>query len=439
MLGVAPALMVLLGGAEVRLEGVRFEKSPDSVTLIARLSGEPVHKPQLRRVGAYVALSIPGARAEKARDVLDVRDPLFSQAVVLAREGQVLVAVRAAADDLARRARVEVRGSEARLLLYRSAEALRAAEASSELERELERAASAESRAGKDAHSPGGPAAPTTGTDSSAAGSGSAARSASPATPLAAASRDSASKAGTAPRPLAAPQEPPFGAPARTLAALGLLALAVVTVFWYVRRGRARGGRGRSLISVLAAQPVGGGKRHLLLVEVQGEHFLLGSAEGGIRLLAKVDAPRDESRVPPVDGPPGGGLARFFGRLREGWLGRAGAKGPRPVAAGGAAGDLRAADDLRTAGDVPMAGDVRATGNLRVAGDVRPAGNRRAAGDVRATAADGQGTAEETLARGPAWTVALSEAMAARPPRGDDPASGAAELIRRKLAELNRA
>ena len=64
-----------------------------------------------------------------------------------------------------------------------------------------------------------------------------------------------------------------------------------------------------------------------------------------------------------------------------------------------------------------------------------PAAREPEPGDLEPRAA-----ALEATERAPAWTVALSEAMAsARPGAVADPAASTAEIIRRKLADLNRA
>jgi flagellar biogenesis protein FliO len=356
MLPVAAAVLATAGASAPSVESLRFEKTAEAAEFAVRLSAPLRGVPAVRSVGGYVAFVLPGVRGDAARKVLDAKDPLFRQAVLLSREGELLVALRTAREGLAARARAEVQGRELRLRIYRSEEALRATEAA----RDLEKALAGEAQATAPVAAPAAVSVPgARGPDG---------QRAPPQPPVAARERPPA-PAGSG----------PLGDSTRAIAAVALAALAAVAAAWFLRRGRLRGVRGRSPISVLAAHPVGGGKRHLLLVEVQGEHFLVGSAEGGVSLLARLEAPPAAVEAPPPA--PGGGLGRFVSRLREAW--RGGAPVPRAAAP--------------TAPAPPLA---------------------------------------EAAERGPAFAVALGEAMAHE--SAPDPAVSAADLVRRKLAELNR-
>jgi flagellar biogenesis protein FliO len=376
MLGAAllPALLLAAPAGGVRLESVRYQKRADAAEFVVRLSAPLSGAPAVKSIGGHLAFVLPGVRHAVARKILDAKDPLFSNAVLLARPDDVLVALQSRDEALATRARAEGSGSELRLRVYRTPEALKAADEARELERAFEpEAAKPSSKPAEAATASAPPPARAPARDLPMAPPPAAA--AAPASPVRSAA------------------ESPFGSSARTFAAVGLLGLIALFAFWYLRkrRGLDRGrGRGRSPIHVLAAQPLGGGKRHLLLVEVRGENFLLGSAEGGISLLARMEP---EAPAPEASSEKGGWLARFR-------------------------------DSLSPRRPAPSAPEPEGP---TVVVDFGQKGKSRGAersDDIAAQAA----------AQGPAWSVALNEALAARP----DAASGAAEILRRKLAELNR-
>lgn len=331
-----------------RLESIRVEKTAEAAEIRVRLSVPLVKPPEVRAAGRYVAFALPGVTADAPRKVLDARDDLFEQAILLSRPDELLVAVRSRVPGLLARARAEGSGRELRLKLYRSDEALRSAEAALELERAL-------------------------------AGASPDSRQAPPVSPPAPAGAQRAPGRPPAPPPAATRGE--LGGSVRALAALAALAVAVAVGLWYVRRGRGHGRTRHSPISVLAVHPVGGGKRHLLLVEVQGQHLLLGSAEGGIRLLSRIEPPPVDEGPPPPPAP--GPVARWLRRLRQ-------ARAPAAVAA-------------------------------------------------EKVALPSEATAVEADASSPGWTAALGEALATESRSAPDVAASTADLIRRKLAELNRA
>ncbi len=104
------------------------------------------------------------------------------------------------------------------------------------------------------------------------------------------------------------------GSLAASLLTLGLVCLlAWVTLRWLARRGI---GQGRQVIRVVARCPLDA-RRSVYVVEAAGRNFLLGAGEGGLSLLAELDAAAVGAA--PVIGPPAPGkfadvLARVLGK-----------------------------------------------------------------------------------------------------------------------------
>ncbi|MFO8071925.1 MAG: flagellar biosynthetic protein FliO [Polyangia bacterium] len=86
------------------------------------------------------------------------------------------------------------------------------------------------------------------------------------------------------------------------LETVGVLALLAVAAWLAVRLlgPRMRSGRRRRLrvVERLALEP----RRSLYVVEVDGLPYLLGVADGSVRLLQRLDPPAPEPPAPPDDG-----------------------------------------------------------------------------------------------------------------------------------------
>lgn len=92
---------------------------------------------------------------------------------------------------------------------------------------------------------------------------------------------------------------------------LGLVCLlAYAALRWLSKRGQVQGQRGFRVLARCAVEP----KRSLVVVDVAGRVFLLSSAEGGLSLVAELDA-KDAERLMAERQPPGSGL---WGQLKAG-------------------------------------------------------------------------------------------------------------------------
>lgn len=87
---------------------------------------------------------------------------------------------------------------------------------------------------------------------------------------------------------------PPDLALGSLLASL-LLVLVCIFVFAYLMKktNLLKNGRGKTLIKVVATQPLSN-KSRVQMLEVNGQHYLLGVTEQNITLLDKLDAPLAE-------------------------------------------------------------------------------------------------------------------------------------------------
>lgn len=432
--------------AETKIEKVQFQKSAEAAEFTVRLSAPLAHAPSVRTVGGYVAFALPGVVAQAPREELEAADPQFEKAVLLGRADALLVAVRTKDAALVSRARIEGDGKVLRLRLFRTAEGAKQSDAARDLERSLD---GAEGTAVADkAGAPAKAGAKTATTAEAVKGavkeSGKktalAASPDGPATEPGAAAATAGARPGDAQSPaeparigiksaspvLGAQSQSGLSTSTRAVAAVGFLAIAALVAMWLAKRSKHKG-RGRSPISILAAQPAPGGKRHILLVEVHGERLLLGSAEGGITLLARVDTPEHEGLDLALDED----AQPRFTAVRE---------AGNDAGSGGLLGKLRSAfggkpapAPARRAEDAPA--KTRNTAVSReVASSLSPRERVEVAGD--------EPVASRAATQSPAWTVALSDAMSARGAQSassDAAASSTADLIRRKLAELNRA
>jgi flagellar biogenesis protein FliO len=430
-----------------QLESIRFVAHKDSGELLVRLSS-PLAKPAtVRRAAGFVTFVLPGAGMKGRRRGVEASDELFDLAWAVARKSNLLVAVRPKDAALADRSRIEAEGKLVRIRMFRSDEAAKAADAVRELEGALDAAPSgsniskiidmAPAAPGDGARAKARtPAAPPTldarGPDTSAHRQGGSAPPAS--VTSAPASGSSPLLAAVGAKGLGGATSATGGSPftVRMWAAFGMILFVIVGALWFMRRNRQKGGKSGSPIRILTAQSIAGGKRHLLLVDVHGERLLLGSAEGGISLLARIEDPDadvaledDDANVPAgarvAARRVGQGVASrspFFARLRDALF----RKSPHPFAS-----------TLRTAS--ASAGAAAFEGELAERSEPRPTA-RESRGAVASQSSGATPASADVRSSGPAWTVALSGQGAKD---AGETAAATADLIRRKLAELKGA
>jgi flagellar biogenesis protein FliO len=427
-----------------QLESIRFLAHKDSGELLVRLSS-PLAKPAMvRRAAGFVTFVLPGAGMKGARRSIEASDELFEQAWAVARKSDLLVAVRPKEAALADRSRIEAEGKLVRIRMFRSDEAAKAADAVRELEGALDASPSGSNISKIIDMTPSAP------TDSARA------KARTPAAPPTLDARGSThTQGGSAPlanvkggpdsgsSPLLAPvganglrgtTNATGGSPftLRMWAAFGMILFVIVGALWFMRRNRQKGGKSGSPIRILTAQSIAGGKRHLLLVDVHGEHLLLGSAEGGISLLARIEDPDADVALEDHDAnvPAGARVAArrvgqgvasrspFFARLRDALF----PKSP-----------LAFASTLRTAS--ASAGAAAFEGERAERSEPRPTA-RESRDAVALQSGGATPAAADDRSSGPAWTVALSGQGAKDT---SEAAAATADLIRRKLAELKGA